>query len=110
MIPSINLANDSLGMGAMYQAIFNKTGTAECGSKPGCISLSKNSGCADKQRAYADCTMKALDMKNNMITRSTDATVSSDEAAAAAAAKKRTLYIVIGIVVAIVLILIIKKR
>jgi hypothetical protein len=110
MIPSLNLATDSLGLGAMYQSIFNKTGTAECGSRPGCISLGKKSNCAAKQRAYEACTLKALETQNTMVTRSADVAVSEDEAAAQAAKSKRTLYIILAIVALIILLLIFKRR
>jgi hypothetical protein len=103
---SLDLATDSLGLGAMYQSIFNKTGTTECGSRPGCISFGKNSSCAAKQRAYEACTMKALESRNAMVAKSADVAVSEE----AAAKSKRTLYIVLAIVALIILLLIFKRR
>ena len=74
MVPSINLASDSLGIGGMFQGISSvftsgSKGTDACGSKPTCISIGKNSQCAMKNKAYYDCVSKSQDIKMSEATK-----------------------------------------
>ncbi|WP_107037852.1 hypothetical protein [Brumimicrobium mesophilum] len=105
MVPSINLGTDSLGFGQIVQGLGNATGTAECGSKPTCLSFTKT--CKEKNSVYNDCRMKALEVKQTMannIGRSV-----SDSAAEEKVLPERVIYAVVGIVILIVLVKIFKK-
>lgn len=109
---SLDLSNDSLGLGQMFagtaSAITSATGTQLCGSKPTCIAWTKT--CKEKNRVYNECRMKSLDVMSQQSRDTRSATVSEDEAAAQAAKSKRTLYIILAIVALIILLLIFKRR
>lgn len=62
MLPSINLATDSLGLGQIFSGITQAKGTDECGSKPTCIAITKT--CKEKNRAYNECRMRALELRS----------------------------------------------
>lgn len=99
---SISAAQDSGGLGAMFQGLANATGTDECGSKPTCISLSKNSNCAQKNKAYNECRMKALDVNSAIANNQTRSAEASNQ--------NKTKIIIAFVVVVIVLAFILKRR
>lgn len=105
-LSSISLGSDSLGLGQMFgqttSAITSATGTAECGSKPTCIAITKT--CKEKNRVYNECRLKALDVKNSATLRSA-AAVTPEPVKESLSPK----VIIIGLVVLVAIVLLIKK-
>lgn len=90
-----SFSDDVLGFGAMTGGAG---GTAECGSRPNCVSwLDKN--CESKNNAYNECLDKAMKIK-------------SDQQKVASASKgKNQIMIVAAVVVGLIIIIsIFKKR
>lgn len=98
--PSINLANDSLGLGSLFQGFSNAKGTDDCGSKPTCISFGKNSQCAQKNKAYADCRMRALELKAAAPAKSVDQP----------AGNSKVIYIILIAAAILIMIMIFRRR
>lgn len=99
-LPSINLATDSLGLGSLFGGFTSSTkGTEDCGAKPTCISLSKNSQCAQKNKAYQDCILKSQEVKLKMSqTQQPQNSISP------------IMLMVIGLIVLIIVVLLFKKN
>jgi hypothetical protein len=95
MVPSLNLGSDSLGLGALFQGFTNASGTADCGSKPTCISFGKNSNCAKKTQAYNECLARSVTAK----------TITNPETS-----NNKTLIGIVILVVVVVLIIILLKK
>lgn len=109
MIPSINLASDSLGLGQMWSgtasAFTSATGTELCGSKPTCISLGRNSNCARKTKAYTECMGNSLRLMETQSNNQAAASMGSNNTRTAVAENQNKMLMYAGIALAVIILL-----
>ena len=107
MIPSINLASDSLGLGQMWSgtasAFTSATGTELCGSKPTCLAITKT--CKEKNRVYNECRMRSLELMETQSNNQTAAQLGANNTRTAVAENQSKLLMYAGIALAVIILL-----